>query len=50
MLTFSLCFFITTDRLLSYSDHIPCMVKGNEYDLVYTDITGFRQLYNTRIR
>ncbi|CAH8485961.1 unnamed protein product [Schistosoma bovis] len=36
--------------LLSYSDHIPCMVKGNEYDLVYTDITGFRQLYNTRIR
>ncbi|CAH8489665.1 unnamed protein product [Schistosoma haematobium] len=36
--------------LLSYSDHIPCLVKSNEYDLVYTDITGFRQLYITQIR
>ncbi|CAI2725429.1 unnamed protein product [Schistosoma spindalis] len=36
--------------LLSYSDNIPCMVKGNEYDLVYTDITGFKKLNITQIR
>ncbi|VDP52134.1 unnamed protein product [Schistosoma mattheei] len=33
-----------------FAHHIPCMVKSNEYDLVYTDITGFRQLDITQIR
>uniref|UniRef100_A0A3Q0KJT2 alpha-1,6-mannosyl-glycoprotein 6-beta-N-acetylglucosaminyltransferase n=1 Tax=Schistosoma mansoni TaxID=6183 RepID=A0A3Q0KJT2_SCHMA len=36
--------------LLSYSNHIPCLMKSNEYDLIYTDITGFKRLSPTQIR
>ncbi|CAH8459593.1 unnamed protein product [Schistosoma turkestanicum] len=36
--------------LLSNSDSIPCKVKTTEYDLIYTDIPGFRQLSRSEIR
>ncbi|CAH8486590.1 unnamed protein product [Schistosoma curassoni] len=33
-----------------YSNSIPCQVENNKYDLIYTDIIGFRNLKGMNIR
>nr|CAH8825813.1 unnamed protein product [Trichobilharzia regenti] len=36
--------------LYPYTDTIPCQVDSNKYDLVYTDISGFKKLESKAIR
>ncbi|TNN09357.1 Alpha-1, 6-mannosylglycoprotein 6-beta-N-acetylglucosaminyltransferase A isoform 2 [Schistosoma japonicum] len=31
-------------QLLFPSNHVPCVVRGNKYDVIYTDITGMHNL------
>ncbi|KAK4473497.1 hypothetical protein MN116_002860 [Schistosoma mekongi] len=36
--------------LRPYSDRVPCQVESNKYDLIFTDITGFKNLRRIDIR
>ncbi|KAH8850049.1 hypothetical protein KSF78_0000392 [Schistosoma japonicum] len=41
---------IHRNLLRPYSDRVPCQVESNKYDLIYTDITGFKNLKRINIR